>query len=249
MSVVGSSSGATAGATAKSQYDALRDPDLQRFLFAPQTQQTLLTAGLLTPDGRILDTDSPGVKGRIRVIEQELVGAAEEEAALKREEATVRVSLEEAALDSSKRPRTLPSLYTHTPAASQARVRALRIQQLEEERRAKMVAIRQEQAAIREEVSHLTRLLTGGGGVTQWQPPAPSPQPAQRQPPPAAPLPQRTGAPAAAAASASQTPLRAAGGLVTQAGAGPARLTLAPVFSTPAAAGASRGLRGAAPAR
>lgn len=220
MSVVGSSSGATAGATAKSQYDALRDPDLQRFLFAPQTQQTLLTAGLLTPDGRILDTDSPGVKGRIRVIEQELVGAAEEEAALKREEATVR-----------------------------ARVRALRIQQLEEERRAKMVAIRQEQAAIREEVSRLTRLLTGGGGVTQWQPPAPSPQTAQRQPPPAAPLPQRTGAPAAAAASASQTPLRAAGGLVTQAGAGPARLTLAPVFSTPAAAGASRGLRGAAPAR
>ena len=53
--------------------------------------------------------------------------------------------------------------------SAQARVRALRIQQLEEERRAKMVAIRQEQAAIREEVSRLTKMLTGGGGVPHWQ--------------------------------------------------------------------------------
>lgn len=224
MSTAGPSSGAgiVVAATVKTQYDALRDPDLQRFLSAPQTQQTLLTAGLLTPDGRILNPESPGMKGRIRVIEQELVGAAEEEAALKREEATVR-----------------------------ARVRALRIQQLEEERRAKMVAIRQEQAAIRDEVSRLTKLLTGGGSVTQWQPPAPSPQPAQRHPPAAGlPPPQRHGAPAASGAhgAPSQTPLRGAGSAVAHASGGPPRLTLDPVFSTPAA-GASRGLRGAAPAR
>lgn len=72
-------------------YDSLKDPDLVRFLSAPQTQHTLLTAGLLTPDGRILNTESPGVKGRLRVIEQELVTVAEEEEALKKEEATVRV--------------------------------------------------------------------------------------------------------------------------------------------------------------
>ena len=97
-SVTGSTTGHLAGAIqaksslSKSEYDALRDPDLRRFLQAPQTVSTLLTAGLLTSDGRILNTESPGMKGRLRVIEQELEGAADEEASLKKEEATVRVS-------------------------------------------------------------------------------------------------------------------------------------------------------------
>lgn len=77
---------------ASAAYDALKDPDMLRFLSAPQTQATLLSAGMLTPDGRIVNPDSPGMKGRLRVIEQELQGAAAEEAALKKEEATVRVS-------------------------------------------------------------------------------------------------------------------------------------------------------------
>lgn len=137
----------------------------------------------------------------------------------------------------------------------QARVRALRIQQLEEERRAKMVAIRQEQAAIREEVNRLTKLLTGGAGVQQWQPPpAPSPSPlAARRAPGAGASLQRPG-PAGPAPAA--TPLRSAGtstvagGRSGGGGAVPMRLALDPIFSTPVAGGAaSRGLRGAAPAR
>ena len=99
MSTAGSTAGGqlTGAVQAKAQqagveYDALKDPDLRRFLSAPATQAALLSAGLLTPDGRILNVESPGVKSRLRVIEQELVGEAAEEESLKKEEQTIRVS-------------------------------------------------------------------------------------------------------------------------------------------------------------
>lgn len=121
--------------TRSTEYNPLHDPDMRRFLQAPQTQKALLSAGLLTEDGRILNFESAGMKSRLKIVEQEFVSIDAEEESLRREEEAVR-----------------------------ARVRALRIQQLEEERRAKLVAIRQEQTAIRDEVSRLTKVLTGGGG-------------------------------------------------------------------------------------
>ena len=103
----------------------------------------------------------------------------------------------------------------------QARVRALRIQQLEEERRAKMVAIRQEQAAIRDEVSRLTKLLTGGAAATTQGPPILRPLP--------------SGTPHRAAAAS--TPLRSTGSALAQASSGPSAMRGVSVAFSPSAGG------------
>lgn len=105
-----------------------------------------------------------------------------------------------------------------------------------------MVAVRQEQAAIRDEVSRLTKLLTGGGSVPQWQPPPAAP----------ATLPAPKVTPAGATSKGSgllatpATPLRSTGSVLAQAGRG--GVGPLPAFPTPGAA-ASRGMRGAGPAR
>jgi hypothetical protein len=74
------------------EYNPLHDPDMRRFLQAPQTQKVLFSAGLLTPDGRILNHESPGMKSRLKIVEQEFLGVEAEEESLRREEAAVRAS-------------------------------------------------------------------------------------------------------------------------------------------------------------